>query len=734
LKGDFMTDKTKAGLTADLEAAKKQIAYFKRLSRENGEIRLRETEALSELIGELKKAQKALEESQRHMAEIIDFLPDATFVIDKAGKVTAWNRAMETMTGIKAEAMIGKGDYEYALPFYGERKPVLINLALLTDEVLINGYTGFGEINRQGSMLAAEGFIPKIFGRKGAYLSAGATALCDSDGAIVGAIETIRDITKRKQAEKELRESRARYQSIFENTGTGMLIVEEDMTISFVNAEFENLTGYKRQEIEGKRKWTEFVHPDDLMRMIEQHKLRRIDNKLAEKSYEFRLVQKTGQIRDIYLTVDIVPGTPKSVASMVDITERKRAEEKRRELEERLQRSEKMEALGLLSGGVAHDLNNVLGVLLGYSELLLFHVDEDSPVRSHVTNILNAGKRATAIIEDMLTLARRGVQSREVVNLNSLIRDFLETPECERILAFHPHVLIETRLNDVSLNIIGSPHHILKTIMNLVSNAAEAMPKGGTLTISTSNRYMDRPVQGYDDIAEGDFVVMTVSDTGEGISAQDINRIFEPFYTKKVMGRSGTGLGLSVVWGTVKDHHGYIDVKSKKGKGSTFTLYFPATREDLVEGSALVAMQSYMGRRESILVVDDVQVQRELAAQMLEKLNYCVQIAAGGEAACEYLKDHRVDLVILDMIMDPGMDGLDTYRKIIEIHPDQKAIIVSGFSETDRVRQAQDLGAGAYVKKPYTFEKLGISVRRELDRRTQNRGNKKNLKAQKAML
>ncbi len=729
-----MADKTKAGLTADLEEVAKQLAYFKRLSRENGEIRLRETEALSELIGELKKTQKALEESQRHMAEIIDFLPDATFVIDKAGKVTAWNRAMEKMTGVKAVEMIGQGDYEYALPFYGERKPVLINLALLTDEALINGFTGFGEINRQGSMLAAEGFIPHLYGGRGAYLSARATTLCDSAGVIVGAIETIRDVTKRKQAEKELRESRARYQSIFENTGTGMLIVEEDKTISFVNAEFEHLTGYKREEIEGRRKWTEFVHPDDLARMIEQHKLRRIDNKLAEKCYEFRLVQKNGQIRDMYLTVDIIPDTRKSVASLVDISERKRAEEKRRELEERLQRSEKMEALGLLSGGVAHDLNNVLGVLLGYSELLLFHVDEDSPVRSHVTNILNAGKRATAIIEDMLTLARRGVQSQEVVNLNSLICDFLETPECERILAFHPSVSISTRLAAAPLNIMGSPHHIAKTIMNLVSNAAEAMPDGGVVTIATQNRYMDRPVQGYDEIAEGDYVVLTISDTGEGISGQDINRIFEPFYTKKVMGRSGTGLGLSVVWGTVKDHHGYIDVKSRTGKGSAFTLFFPATRDELIKDAVPVAMNDYMGQGESILVVDDVKVQRELAARMLERLNYRVTIMPGGEAAYEYLKDHRVDLVILDMIMDPGMDGLDTYRKILEIHPDQKAIIVSGFSETDRVRQAQDLGAGAYVKKPYTFEKLGISVRQEFDRKTQNKGDKKNLKSQKAML
>lgn len=541
-------------------------------------------------------------------------------------------------------------------------------------------------------------------------------------------------INELKKTHKALEDSETRYQSIFENTGTGMLIVDEDMTISFVNAEFENLTGYKRQEVEGKIKWTEFVDKSDLERMVEQHKLRRTGTSLAEKSYEFRLVQKDGYLKNVYLTVDIIPGTLKSVASLMDITERKKAEEKRRELEERLQRSEKMEALGLLSGGVAHDLNNVLGILLGYSELLSFCIEESSPERSYVTNILDAGKRAAAIIEDMLTLARRGVQSREVVNLTTLISDFINTLGFEKITVLHPHVRIETILEEAPLHVMGSPHQISKTIMNLVSNAAEAMPNGGQLTISTSNRYMDRPVRGYDDIAEGDYAVLAVSDTGEGISDHDISHIFEPFYTKKRMGRSGTGLGLSVVWGTVKDHNGYIDVQSEEGKGSTFTLYFPVTREELTQDRVSVSMTEYMGKGESILVVDDIKVQRELAAQMLEKLNYRVEIVPGGEEAYEYLQDHRVDLVVLDMIMDPGMDGLDTYRKILEIHPHQKAIIVSGFSETDRVRQAQDLGGGAYVRKPYTLENLGLSVRRELDRATPKVVIKKSLNSQTVIL
>jgi two-component system, cell cycle sensor histidine kinase and response regulator CckA len=266
------------------------------------------------------------------------------------------------------------------------------------------------------------------------------------------------------------------------------------------------------------------------------------------------------------------------------------------------------------------------------------------------------------------------------------------------------------------LNIKGSSIHLIKTLMNLISNAAEAMPNGGTLTVETCNRYLDNPVSGYDEVREGDYAVLSVSDTGEGIPVANLKRIFEPFYTKKVMGKSGTGLGLAVVWGTVKDHQGYVNVESEEGKGTTFTLFFPVTREALSLEEIAVSASEYMGKGETILVVDDVAEQRDLATMMLNKLNYQVVSVPSGEEALEYLKKHAVDLLVLDMIMDPGMDGLDTYTGVLAIHPGQKAIIVSGFSETERVSRAQALGAGSYVKKPYVLAKLGLAVKKELGR------------------
>jgi CheY-like chemotaxis protein len=252
--------------------------------------------------------------------------------------------------------------------------------------------------------------------------------------------------------------------------------------------------------------------------------------------------------------------------------------------------------------------------------------------------------------------------------------------------------------------------------MNLVSNAAEAQPAGGRITISTHNQYIDRPIQGIEEIEEGDFVVLEVMDDGLGIAAKDLDRIFEPFYSKKVMGRSGTGLGMAVVWGTIHDHNGYIDIKTSEGVGTTFTLYFPVIREKETTKKDLIPIEEYLGNQENILVIDDIPEQREIAATMLSKLNYSVTAVSSGEEAIEYLKDNSVDLVVLDMIMDPGIDGLETYKRIRKIHRNQRAIIASGYAETDRVREAQRIGAGDYIRKPYILEKIGLAVKNELAR------------------
>jgi signal transduction histidine kinase/HAMP domain-containing protein len=399
------------------------------------------------------------------------------------------------------------------------------------------------------------------------------------------------------------------------------------------------------------------------------------------------------------------------------IQERIRADQVRHELETRLSRSQKMEALGLLAGGVAHDLNNVLSGIVSYPELILMDIHPDDPCRKLVQSMQRSGHKAAAIVQDLLALARRGVPFAEVLNLNEdIIKDELNSPEINKLQSYHPNVAIVMQLAPDLMNIRGSAVHLRKALMNLISNAAEAQPDGGRILVATENRYVDRPISGYDQVNEGDYVVLKVEDNGVGISPENLNRIFEPFYTKKIMGRSGTGLGMAVVWGTVQDHNAYINVHSEVGQGTAFELYFPVTREKAEKQEAPVDLEDYRGSGEKVLVIDDVSEQRQIAAALLTRLNYQVQTIESGEAAIAYLQNQKADILVLDMIMDPGIDGLETYAKIIDCHPGQKAIIASGYAENERVKEAQKLGAGAYIRKPYTLEKIGMAIRQELDR------------------
>jgi len=653
----------------------------------------------------------ALKESERRLADIINFLPDATLAINREGKVLFWNRAIERMTGVPAGEMIGRGNYEYAIPFYGERRPILIDLVLESNEDIVNKYRS---VSRYDGVVIGEAYMPNLKGGT-VYLLGTAAPLYDTDGNVVGAIESIRDITARRKAEEALSIANDRFSEVLNSFDALVYVVDmASHKVLFINRYGRTVLG----DLEGALCW-QTIYPGQTGPCAFCRNMQLVDDEghpTAGVVWEFPepINGRWYESRD--RAINWPDGRLVKLSIAIDITERKHAEEERQKLTERFHRAEKMEAMGLMAGGVAHDLNNVLGVLVGYSELLLLGMSEDNLQRRHVQNILRSGQRGAAIIQDLLTLARRNVEKSEVVNLNTIVRDFLRTPEFEMLKTTHPGVTFDVKMEENLLNLKGSPLHLGKTVMNLVSNAVEAMADDGRIIVSTRNRYLDTPIQGYDHMEEGDYVVLTVSDNGKGISKDDIDKIFEPFYTKKVMGRSGTGLGLAVVWGTVKDHRGYIDVKSDEGKGSIFTLYFPVTRDEMLKSPGKAPFDKYKGRGETILVIDDVEEQRDLAQRMLTRMGYHVETVGSGEEAIEYLKTHQVELLILDMIMGAGMDGYETYRKINEMNPKQKAIIVSGFSETDRVKKAQALGAGTYVPKPYIMEQIGLAIRKELDR------------------
>lgn len=526
-----------------------------------------------------------------------------------------------------------------------------------------------------------------------------------------------RDVTQRVRYEKELRESRTKYKELVQHVPAG--IYEFDMqTLRFtrVNDVICEKTGYSRDE---------FMTLDPFTLLAEESKAtltRLIETVFAdhprELSVEYTIIGKNEQAYLVLVNSRFFyeNGLPMRAFAVVhDLTEIRRAEEEKKALEVKLQNARKLESLGALAGGVAHDLNNILSGIVSYPDLMLMDIAEDSALRKPLLAIKQSGQKAAEIVQDLLTLARRNVATKKVLRLNQIVEEFVATPEYMAIIDGRSDLTLELHLADSPSNVIGSAAQLSKTLMNLVKNAVDAMPSGGSLTIATRDCYLDQSHAGFEVVPRGEYAVLTIADTGIGIAAGELNKIFEPFYTKKVMGRSGTGLGMSVVWGTVKDHGGYIDITTAEGTGTTFVIYFPLSRSQ-IEISASVYIEDYLGSGESILVVDDAPEQRELAKRMMQRIGYTVSAAASGEEAIALVGRQRFDLLILDMIMPPGLDGLETYRRILKIAPGQKAVIASGYAKTENVQAAQRLGAGAYVKKPFTLEKIGLAVRRELDR------------------
>ncbi|MCD4720542.1 MAG: response regulator [Desulfobacula sp.] len=509
---------------------------------------------------------------------------------------------------------------------------------------------------------------------------------------------------------KEIQTSENRYQALFDNAPFSIGTITGNGQIKDVNKTVFDIFGYTKEEAQKINMRELYQNPVDLEEFIQE-----IQKHGAVKGMDSNLKRKDGPLLVGRLTG--VPVTinkdPLILVMLEDITRQKEAEREKEAVAVKLQRSQKMEAIGMMAGGVAHDLNNILSGIISYPELLLLDLPEGSPLQKPLETIQASGKRAADVVADLLTVARGAAAVREVCDLNKLVSDYLHSPEIRQLTITQPNVAFNADFADDLFNLNCSAIHIRKCLLNLVINAFEAIDKFGSITVSTTNQYVDTPLKGYDNVHRGEYVVLSVIDDGPGITPYDLERIFEPFYTKKVMGRSGTGLGLAVVWNTVQDHDGYIDVITGV-KGTRFDLYFPASREMADIKKEEMLLTDLQGNSETILVIDDEPDQRRIACSLLSKLGYQSQAVASGEEAVAYLKEHTVDLLLLDMIMDPGINGRETYEQIVALHPNQKAVIASGFTETDDVKKTQDQGAGLFINKPYTLDRLGQAVKIEL--------------------
>ena len=526
---------------------------------------------------------------------------------------------------------------------------------------------------------------------------------------------TIDKALRHATLERELKDSEKRFKTLSDASWEGVVVHDRGRIVE-ANKQFFDMFGYEEPDLSGA---------DIFGKIFAHESLVQIQARIEEGivgSHEVTGVRKDGseislETRSSYMEFQ---EQKLRVCVVRDITERKKAEQEKFDLQVQLAKASKMEALGLMAGSVAHDLNNILAGIVSFPEIMLMEMEESNKHRKSVQIIQQAGKRAASVVSDLVTIARGGIKtSRVVKNINTIITDYLASIEHKDYIRRYPGITIRSRLGNNLSNMYCSEMHILKVLMNLFGNAMEALAESGSILITTENVHLAEPLAAYERIAAGDYVKVTVADDGPGISAKDFDHIFEPFYTKKVMGRSGTGLGLAIVWSIIHDHAGFIDIKSGSG-GTSFELFMPSTDEIEFRNNPAISINALRGNGEVILVVDDQETQCLTTRNLLTSIGYSTSMANSGKHALEVCRETPVDLVILDMILENGMNGRETYEEMLKINPQQKAIVVSGFSENEELAKIKELGVSHFIKKPYTLDQLGMAVKQSL----RNIGNK----------
>ncbi len=648
------------------------------------------------------KAKQAIRESRQQLADIIDFLPDATFVIDKESKVIAWNKAIEEMSGTKASDMLGRGNYEYALPFYGKRRPILIDLVLKPNEEIQKEYA---RTEKRGRVIEGESCLPAIRDKQLCFRGT-ASVLRDSSGNIVGAIESIRDITERRFTEEALAKAEEKYRDIFENSLTGIFQISPKGRFLSLNRTMAKGLGYDSPE-EALRAESEapmlYVHPErrlELYRLIEKHGLAR--------DFEAEFFRKDKSIMWVNLYIRAVRDRDGNIAYLEgnarDITESKN-------LKAQLDQARKMEAIGTLAGGIAHDFNNILTPIIGYAELSLNSVPEGSRLSQNMRQVIISANRAKDLVKQILTFSRKTKQEKRPVQVGILVKEALKllratlpsTIEIRQLL--HPDAIESCTMAD--------PTQIHQVLMNLCTNAAQACARGGVLSVKLENVDIGRcAAMGSHDFGPGPYLRLSVEDTGCGMDAAVQQRIFDPYFTTKGP-NEGTGLGLAVVYGIVKDLSGAMTISSEPGKGTTFDVYFPRTMT--IPAPSTELPEILPTGQGWVLVVDDEKFIVDMIGEMLEMLGYEVVRRYSSVDAIESFSawPGSFDLVITDMTM-PHMTGIDLAKEIFKIRPHIPIILCTGFSGDIDKNRAKALGIKAFLMKPVALRDLATVVSKSL--------------------
>jgi two-component system, cell cycle sensor histidine kinase and response regulator CckA len=526
------------------------------------------------------------------------------------------------------------------------------------------------------------------------------------------------DETQRKQVEEALRESEEKYRVLVENAGE-VVLVAQDKRVAFVNRTITRMTGYLPEDLFGKP-FVDYIHPDDRATVVERH-VQRLQGEAVPRAYPFRIITKAGEIR--HVEGHIVPieweGRPATLNLLADITDRREAEAANEKWQAQLYQAQRMESIGVLAGGVAHEFNNLLTTIIGNAQLALADLPEESPVCEDIREIKKAGDRGALLTRRLMTFSRREVFHPEPLNLNHLIHD-METL-VRRLI--RENIALQFALEEGLWEVVADPVQMEQVVMNLATNAMDVMLDGGTLTIETANRYLEEAHFAAHDVDEapGRYVMLAVTDTGAGMDQATLERIFEPFFTTKETG-TGTGLGLPMVYGIVKQSRGYIWPYSEPGTGTTMKIYLPAAEKGLVREKE-DPVTAPRAKGETVLVAEDDAALMDLAVKALRKAGYRVLTAKDGQEALGILErfEGRIHLLLADMVM-PRMGGRELAGRARALRQGIQVLYMSGYPigalfRTDRMDRESD-----FIEKPFATETLCQKVRKALGARKSERG------------
>lgn len=650
---------------------------------------------------EQKKISERIHALNKTLEDIIDFLPDPTFVINARREVIAWNKAIEIMTGVKKEDILGKGDYVYSLAFYGEKRPILVDL-LFEENLDID--KKYDYVSKIGDAYFTEVFLPDIYNGKGAYIWETASRLYDKDSNIAGAIEAIRDITSAKDAQHYIMEEKEKLQAILDNLYLGIMMLDNFDRIIYINPYFIRLFGYEIEEIPSRKKWFEKAYPDDNYRqkVIAAWEEDKCKIRHGEKIVQlFKVMCKDGSEKDVQFQATKLPSDEILIACE-DMTEQIR-------IEKDLAHSQKMEAIGVLAGGIAHDFNNLLMGIQGNVSLMLFKLDHNHPDYRRLTAIEDIVKNGAMLTQQLLDFSRGAKVEVKPLDANDVIKGTVKM-----FRRMKKEISIRERYDDELNMILANPGQLEQILMNLFINAWQAMKEGSEICVETNNVYLNKDVTELHLLPPGDYIMISVSDTGSGMDAKTMEKIFDPFFTTKEMGK-GTGLGLTIVYGIVKNYKGFIDVKSELGKGTTFKIYLPVSQR--LGKRDIIKKEGMEKGKETILLIDDEETILEVGRELLEALGYKVYPAKGGDEGLKIYgeKNKEIDLVILDMIM-PGKGGEETFRGLKEIRPDVRVMLASGYTVDGVAEGMMEQGCQGFIQKPFNLKELSQRVREVLDK------------------